>query len=534
MKHRRSVSLLAAASAAVLAGAASAPAAPPARAVDVLVRGGDIYTGEDRPPFKGDVAIRGDRIVYVGPARPGAYRPARIVEARGMAVLPGLIDVHTHPDTYIRSKDPKARVNAPWLMQGVTTTFTGIDGGGTPDIKADAEALTRDGIGTNVVPYVGFGAVRERVLGRAARAPSAAELDQEKALVAKAMCEGAIGLSTGLFYAPQSFATTEEVIAVAREAAIRGGVYDTHQRDESSYSVGLMGSVEEAIRIGREAKMPVHFAHLKALGVDVQGQAPAVIAAIEKARASGVEVTADQYPWLASGTNLEAAVIPRWAVDGGAAAMLRRFDDPAELAKIRTEAEDNLRRRGGAESILLTAQGKPWTGKRLSEMAQAWNVTPVDAAIRILKDSPRTAIASFNMAQPDVDLIMRQPWVVTSSDGSDGHPRQYATFPEKYRAYVVERRVISFQRFVRQATGLSADMFKLDGRGYLRAGNYADVLVLDLARYRPRADYVHPRELSEGVRDLLVNGRFAVSDYKLTGEAAGRVLLRTQPRTGCN
>lgn len=533
MTPRRCATLFAAASAAALIGAARAPAAAPAKDVDVLIRGGEVYTGEDRAPFIGDVAIRGDKIVYVGPSHPGAFKAGRIVEAHGLAVLPGLIDVHTHPETYIRAKDPSARRNAPWLMQGVTTVFTGVDGGGTPDVKADAAALTAAGIGTNVVPYVGFGAVRERVLGRAARAPSASELDAEKALVAKAMCEGAIGFSTGLFYAPQSFAKTEEVIDVAREAARRGGIYDSHQRDESTYSIGLMASVAEAIRIGREAGMPVHFAHLKALGVDVQGQAPAVIAAIEKARAEGLEVTADQYPWLASGTNLEAAVIPRWAVDGGAAAMLRRFGDPAQLAKIRTEAEDNLRRRGGAESILLTAQNKPWTGKRLSEMAASWNVTPIDAAIRILKDSPRTAIASFNMAQPDVDLIMRQPWVVTSSDGSDGHPRQYATFPEKYRTYVVERKVISFQRFVRQSTGQSADMFKLDHRGYLRAGDYADVLVVDLARYRPRADYVHPRELSEGVRDLLVNGRFAISDSQLTDAAAGRVLLR-KPPAGCS
>jgi N-acyl-D-aspartate/D-glutamate deacylase len=507
-------------------GAARTPAA------DLLIHGGEVYTGDGKAPFVGDVAIRGDRIVYVGPAA-NAPRAAKTLEAQGMSVLPGLIDVHTHPDSYIRSKDPKARLNAPWLMQGVSTIFIGVDGDGTPDVADEAAWFRAQRIGTNVAPYVGFGAVRERVLGHDARAPDAAELARMQALVAKGMCEGAIGLSTGLFYAPQSFAKTEEVIALAREAAKRGGIYDTHQRDESSYTIGLLNSVKEVLRIGREAHIPVHFAHLKALGVDVQGEAPAVIKLIEEARASGLDVTADQYPWLASGTNLEAALIPRWAVDGGYPAMLKRFDDPAQLARIEVEAQDNLRRRGGPASILLTSPDRPWTGKRLSEMAKAWGVDPVAAAIRILRDSPRTSIASFNMAQPDVDLIMRQPWVVTSSDGNNGHPRQYATFPEKYRKYVVERPVISFGQFVRQSTGKSADIFHLDHRGYLRPGYYADVLVLDRARYMPKADYVHPKVLSEGVRDLVVNGRLAVAEYRLTGEAPGRVLLRKPPAGTC-
>ncbi|MDB5671463.1 MAG: amidohydrolase family protein [Alphaproteobacteria bacterium] len=499
---------------------------------DLLIRGGEIYSGDGHAPIRGSVGIKGDRIVYVGPDRPD-LRGRRVIDARGMAVLPGLIDVHSHPDTYIRAASASARLNAPWLMQGVTTVFIGVDGYGTPDVGADSRALERKGIGTNIVPYVGFGAVRHRVLGDAARAPDAEELGRMKQLVAKGMCEGAVGFSTGLFYAPQSFAKTEEVIALAREAALRGGVYDTHQRDESSYTIGLLGSVREAIRIGREAGLPVHFAHLKALGVDVQGQAPSVIAEIEKARASGLQVTADQYPWLASGSDLEASLIPRWAVDGGIAAMRKRFEDPAALERIRIEARENLRRRGGAGSILLTSEGQPWSGKRLSEMAALWRVEPVDAAIRILSQSEHSAIASFNMREDDVEAIMKRPWVVTSSDGSDGHPRQFATFPELYRTYVVDRRVISFGAFVRRSTGASAEMFRLSDRGYLRPGYFADVLVLDRARYRPRATYVAPRQLSEGVRTLIVNGKVAVDGYRMTGVAAGRALLRTTPKDSC-
>jgi N-acyl-D-aspartate/D-glutamate deacylase len=377
------------------------------------------------------------------------------------------------------------------------------------------------------------------VLGQAARAPDGAELARMQQLVAKAMCEGATGLSTGLFYAPQSFAKTDEVIAVAREAAKRGGLYDTHQRDEASYSIGLLESVREVLTIGREAGMPVHFAHIKALGVDLQGQAPAVIKLIAAARAEGQAVTADQYPWLASGTSVDAALLPRWAVDGGDAALLQRLDDPATLVRIREEMADNMRRRGGAASLLLISEGFEWTGKTLEKQAQDWQLDPRDAALRIIRDTiaGRAAgrpgrgngLASFNMAQADVDLLMQQPWVITSSDGSDGHPRMFASFPEKYVRYVKERPVVSLHDFIRRSTGLTADIYRLADRGYLRTGYAADVLVFDPAGFAPRADYVHPREYSVGVKQLYVNGTLALEDSKPTGALAGRVLLRSTP-----
>lgn len=534
---RRTIGSLSAAAALLcVAGAA----AQPDEAVDVIIRGGTIYDGGEGKPFVGDVAIRGDRIVHVG--RPGRYSAARVIDAKGMIVAPGFIDPHTHADSFIRSPDKAVRVNAAWLDQGVSTVMIGVDGSGTPDVAADAGKLAGSGIGTNIVSFVGFGPVRRRVLGQDARAPDAAELGRMKALVAKGMCEGAVGLSTGLFYAPQSFATAGEVVAVAREAAIRGGIYDTHQRDESSYSIGLLGSVQEAIDIGRQAGMPVHFAHLKALGVDVHGQAGAVIAAIDAARKAGVDVTADQYPWLASGSSLDASLLPRWAVDGGGAALLKRLDDPATLARIREEMQGNLRRRGGAGALLLIAQGFPWTGQTLEQVAAAWKIDSRDAALRIIRQSTEaedrgqkgggTAVASFNMAQADVDLLMKQPWMVTSSDGSDGHPRMFATFPEKYVRYVRERKVIGLPTFIRQSTGRTADIYKLDRRGYLRPGYFADVVVLDPVQYAPRADYVRPRELSVGVRKLFVNGALAVDDGRTTGVTTGRALLRPPP-PGC-
>lgn len=514
------------------------PAAAEPPAADVLIKGGTIYDGtEGAKPYVGDVALRGDRIVYVGRAADVAAK--RVIDAKGMIVAPGFIDAHTHADSFIRSPDKAKRVNAAWLDQGASTVVIGVDGYGTPDVAADTSKLVASGIGTNIVSFVGFGAIRERVLGQDARAPNPAELDVMKRLVVKGMCEGAVGLSTGLFYAPQSFAKTEEVIAVAREAAIRGGLYDTHQRDESSYTIGLLGSVREVIRIGREAGMPVHFAHLKALGVDVQGQAPQVIAEINAARASGLDVTADQYPWLASGSSLDASLLPRWSVDGGSKALLARLDNPETLARIRTEMKENLRRRGGPDSLLLITAGFPWTGKTLAQIAKEWQVDPLDAALRIIRrgaaakgmseEHGGTAVASFNMAPRDVDLIMKQPWVVTSSDGSDGHPRMFATFPEKYVKYVRERKVIDLTTFIRQSTGRTADIYKIDRRGYLRPGYFADVVVLDPAHYAPRADYVHPRELSVGVKELFVNGELAVENSQTTGATAGRALLRPKP-----
>jgi len=516
---------------AYICAAGPAIAAAPA---DFLIRGGTVYTGADTPSFIGNVVIAGDKIIYVGSDSGMRYKARQIVNAQGKIVTPGFIDAHTHPDTYVRSADPKQRLNAPWLFQGATTLVIGVDGGGTPEVANERTLFERQGIGTNLVPYVGFGAVRKRVLHEDDRAPSATELNEMRALVSKGMCEGAIGFSTGLFYAPQSFARTDEVIALAKEAARRAGIYDTHQRDESSYTIGLLNSVTEAIQIGREAGIPVHFAHIKALGVDVQGQAPKVIALIEAARAAGQDVTADQYPWAASGSDLRASLLPRWSVDGGRSALLKRLDQPALLEKIRAEMRENLRRRGGAESLLLTSVNTPWNGKTLAQIAETWKLEPIEAALRIIRTGEHgTDVASFNMSESDIRLFMRQPWVVTSSDGSDGHPRQYATFPMKYAKYVLTDKVISLGEFIRSSTGRTADIFKLDRRGYLKEGYFADVVVFDPARYAPKADYVHPRVLSEGVEELWVNGRPAIHAGMLTGEAAGRVLLHAPPAGTC-
>lgn len=527
--------LLGLGSVALLTANSAAGSSPDAAArFDIILSGGTIYPGE-AAPFTGDVAISGDRIVYVGPRAPGTA--AKVIDARGTIVAPGFIDPHTHAGDALASRDPVARLVLPFLTQGVTTAFIGVDGGGSPAIAATlgtahaAGPEARDQ-GINFATYVGFGAVRAAVIGANDRAPTEPELRKMAGLVTTAMCEGALGLSTGLFYAPQSYAKRDEIVTLARAAAAAGGIYDSHIRDESSYSIGLMGAVEETLAIGREARIPVHFAHIKALGVDVQGMAPAVIARIETAQASGQRVTADQYPWSASGTRLSAALIPRWAQDGGRQAMLARIQDPATLGRMRPEIADNLRRRGGAGAILITSGQPAFAGKTLEVIAGDLRVDPIAAALAVLlEDEP--GIASFNQSEDDIAAFMRQPWVVTSSDASEGHPRYYGSFARKYATYVRERQVIDLRTFIAASTIRTARIFGIAGRGELRPGAFADVIAFDPAGFAPRADYAQPTLLSRGMKTVIVNGQVAIEDGAATGVAAGRALPRQPLASSC-
>jgi len=490
--------------------------------LDLLLRGGQVIDGAGAPARRADVGVAGDRIVFVGD---GATLTAeRIIDATGLVVAPGFIDPHTHAGADLNADDAARRASLNYLAQGVTTVVIGNDGDGKPEVAAALDRFDRRGVGVNVAAYVGFGAVRRAVVGDAARDPTGDELARMKALVAGAMCEGAIGFSTGLYYAPQSFSKTAEVIALAREAGRRGGVYDSHLRDEGSDNVGLLAAVDEALLIGREAGMPVHFAHIKALGVDVHGQAPAVIARIEAEIARGREVTADQYPWLASGTHLGNALVPIWAKDGGKARQSQRLADPALRDRLVAEMADNLRRRGGPMSLLLTST--PHAGRRLGEIATAWGVSPVEAAIRIIRDEGDAAVASFNMADADVAAFAVRPWVMTGSDGSTGHPRKYGTFPLAWTRFVTGGRLLTPEQFVRRSSGLAADALRIADRGYLKPGQYADVVAFDPEAFSSRADYEHPTRLATGARWVLVNGRIAIEDGRPTSALAGKGLRR--------
>lgn len=518
--------VLAAAGCTLFNGPAS-PSAFQATAVDVLIAGGTVYHGN--PGEIGavaDIAIRGDRIVYVGDADAAGITATSRIDATGLIVAPGFTDPHTHAEGDLLSDEPGRRLNANYLTQGVTTVFVGNDGGGSANVKGRIAQVAQQGTGSNVAFLVGHSAVREAVVGLEDRPPTGAELAQMKGLVAKAMCDGAFGFSAGLFYTPQNFATTDEVVALASEAGKRGGVYDTHLRDESSYSIGLLDAVREALEIGARSDAPTNISHIKALGADVWGQSNQVIALVEDARKQGQKVTADQYPWLASGTRVSSALLPRWALDGGLEAARKRLDDPAALARIEAGMTENLRRRGGAETLLITRMVKgdaAYEGKRLSEIADAHKVSAIAMALAILREGD-AQIASFNMQEDDVLAFMARPWIMTGSDGSDGHPRKYGSFPNKFAKYVRETHLLSVGDFLYRSAGLAAETFGLPERGFLREGYFADIVVFDPKTFRARADYAHPERLSEGVIHLLVNGQFAIRDAQLSSKQSGRPL----------
>lgn len=482
-----------------------------------------MYDGRGGPPRHADIGIRDDRILFVGEAPPGMLA-TRVVDARGLVVAPGFIDPHTHTDGDVR--DPLRRGLAGYLLQGVTTVVIGNDGGGPVDVGAARAALERSGAGVNVIYLVGQGSVRRAVMGMTARAPTPAELDSMRVLVAAAMEAGAAGLSTGLYYAPGNFATTGEVIELARVAARAGGYYDSHIRDESSYTIGLLGAVDEAIRVGREAGLPAHIAHIKALGVDVWGRSDEVIAHILAARAAGQVVTADQYPYTASGTSVGAALLPRWAEAGGRDSLLARLADSVTRRRLDVEMLANMRRRGGAESLLLTT-GR-WKGKRLPEVAAALGLDSLAAAVEVIVAGD-ASVASFNMAEPDIERFMRQGFVVTGSDGSTGHPRKFGTFPRKLRRYTLERGVLSLAGAIESSSSRTAAIVGAADRGVLAAGAFADVIVFDSTDVADRATYESPELTATGMRFVIVNGRLAVDRGRPTGVLAGRPLRPPRP-----
>ncbi len=489
-----------------------------AQDLDLIIRGGSLIDGSGSPAIKADIGITGDRIVFIGSS--AGRKAKREIDATGLVVTPGFIDPHTH--TAGDLSDAKRSRNDAYLMQGVSTVVTGNDGDSPTAIGSTLAKWTQQGIGTNAALFIGQGTVRRAVMGMSDAKPTAEQLDRMKALVDTAMKEGAIGISTGLYYAPGSFSSTEEVIELSRIAGQHGGIYDTHMRDESSYSIGLLASVRETIRIGQEAHLPVMISHIKALGADVWGKSPDVIALIDNARKAGVNVTASQYPYTASGTSVTASLVPRWAEADGA--LLKNLNDSSLRPRLVSEMNQNLTRRGGADSLLMTAsRDKTIVGKTLATIAHERNESPVDAAIEIVK-AGGSDVASFNMKENDIEAFMRQPWVMTCSDGSEGHPRKYGTYPRKLHEYVFERHVIPLEFAIRSSTSLPAETLGLKDRGLLKPGYFADVLVFDPKTFNERASYQSPRVLATGVRYLTVNGQLAIDNGTLTTTLAGRAL----------
>jgi N-acyl-D-aspartate/D-glutamate deacylase len=499
---------------------------------DLIIRDGRVLDGSGNPWYYADIAVSGDRIVAVGDLEEAPAQ--RIIDAAGLYVAPGFIDVHTHAGGSLDT--PELSGARPLLAQGITTVVINPDGGGPPNLAAQRAAFLEAGLGINVAQLIGHGSVRRRVLGMEDRAPSGADLDQMRELVRAGMEEGAFGLSSGLYYAPGSYAATEEVIELARVVADYGGVYQSHIRDEADYNIGVVAAVDEVIRIAREAELPGIVTHIKALGPRVWGYSLALVQRIESARAEGVEVYADQYPYLASGTSISGALVPRWAQIGGGEALVRRIDTPEDRARLRDDMLENLDRRGGAARLQFQYHEADTSieGRTLQQVADERDMEPVDLAIELLKDGG-AGLVSFNMQEADVELLMRQPWAMTASDGGltvmgrgVPHPRWYGTFPRKIRKYVLERRVIDLATAVRSMTQMSATVFGIRDRGVLRPGAIADIVVFDLERLRDLATYQDPHQLSEGMIHVLVNGRPAIESERFTDGKYGRVLSRRE------
>jgi N-acyl-D-amino-acid deacylase len=527
---------------------------------DLIIRNGRIIDGTGSPWYTGNIGIREGRIADIG-SLIGA-RAKHTIDAAGMVVTPGFIDMLGQSDLSIlvRPQLPSK------IFQGITTEFTGegssvaplndriiaADRLGYEHLKITADwrtlgeyfaRLERQGIGINVGHYVGATQVRRMVLGDDDRQPTAQELAGMRQLVADAMRDGAVGLSTSLQYPPAPYARTEELIALAQEAAAHGGLYATHMRSESAE---ILPALEEAIRIGREARIPVEIWHLKVAGKQNWGRMPEVLAAIDAARRAGVDIAADTYAYPAWFNSL-SAMVPPWAHDGGTEKLLQRLRDPAARRRIRRDMEtpdswenNAWKEISGPEAILIGAVQNPallpLQGKTLAEIARQKKADPIDALLDLLiEDRAFTYVAVFGMSEPDVTLALQQPWVSINNDSQgtapDGilgkdhpHPRAYGTFPRVLRKYVREEKRLTLEDAIRKFTSLPAQRMRLSDRGVLKAGMWGDIAIFHPDSVRDRATFAKPNQLSEGMRWVLVNGVPVIAEGKATGALPGKVV----------
>jgi N-acyl-D-amino-acid deacylase len=504
-----------------------------AQSYDLIIRNGRVLDGTGNPWLYTNIAISGDRIAAIGRLEGATAR--RVIDASGLYVAPGFIDVHSHAATGLVKRELSAA--QPLLAQGITTVIVNPDGGGAVDLIRQRRDLLEHGLGVNVGLLVPHGSVRRAVLGMDDRAPTPAEMDRMRSLVRAGMTAGAFGLSTGPYYTPGSYATTEELIELSRVVAEFDGIYTSHIRDEADFSIGVVAATDEVIRIAREARLPGIVTHIKVLGPRVWGFSAALVSRIERAREDGIEIFADQYPYAASATGLVGALVPPWAQVGGDTALTRRIADPAERARIRAGIVDNLDRRGGAERIQFRRHEPDPSveGRTLYDVAVERSLHPADMTLELLT-AGSASIVSFNMDERDIERLMRQPWTMTSSDGElvpmgEGvpHPRSYGTFPRKIREYVLNRGVIGLEQAIHSMTHLPASVHRMQDRGIIREGAIADIVILDLARVNDPADFRQPHQLAEGMVHVLVNGRFAIDDGRFADQMHGRVLSRRGP-----
>jgi dihydroorotase/N-acyl-D-amino-acid deacylase len=530
------------------------------RPFDLVIIKGHIVDGTGSPWYSGDIGIRDGRIAAIGNLSESGRK--RTIDASGKVVAPGFIDMLGQSETTILV-DPRLPSK---IFQGITTEVTGEGGSIAPLNDAIIEAdrpgyehykitpdwrtfrqyfarLEKQGMGINLASYVGATQVRRMVLGDADVQPTAEQLEKMKALVRDAMHEGAVGVSTSLEYAPAPYAKTEEIIALASEAAKFGGIYATHMRSESD---NVLASIDESLRIGREAHIPVEIWHIKVAGKKNWGRMPEVVAKINQARAQGEDISANTYAYPAW-FNSMSAFIPPWAHDGGDLKLIERLKDPATRARIRKDMEtpskdwdnewDEI---SGPQDVMIGVVQNPvlkkFQGKRLSDVAQDWSKNPMDTLFDLLiEDKAFTSCAVFGMSEPDVALALQQPWVSVDNDSSgtspDGilgeehpHPRAYGTFPRILRKYVREEKKLTLEDAIRKFSALPAQRMRFADRGVLKQGMWADVVILDPDTVRDLATFDNPNQLSQGMEFVLVNGVPVIENGKMTGALPGKVL----------
>jgi N-acyl-D-amino-acid deacylase len=544
----------------LLLGDAPVEGREPAPSFDIVITNGHIIDGTGSPWYSGDIGIREGKIAFIGNL--SAAPRARTIDAHGMVVAPGFIDMLGQSEFTILV-DPRLPSK---IYQGITTEITGEGESVAPlndailhadqeqydhyHIQADWRTLgeyfsrlEKQRIGINFASHVGATRVRRMVLGDDNVQPTPVQLEQMKELVRQAMRDGAVGVSTSLEYAPAPYAKTEELIALAREASKFGGIYATHMRNEGT---GILPAIDEALRIGREAHIPVEIWHLKVGGKPSWGRMPEVVRKINAARAQGIDVSANTYAYTAWFNDF-SAFIPAWAHDGGNAKLIERLKDSATRERIRKDMltpsdqwDNEWQEIPGPEAVLIgvvhNPQLLPLQGQTLAEIAKSWNKDPMDALFDLLvEDHALTSVAVFGMSEPDVLLALQQPWVSLDNDSSgtspDGilgqehpHPRAYGTFPRILRKYVREEHQLTLEDAIRKFSALPAQRMRFMDRGVLKAGLSADIVIFDPATVHDVATFESPNQLSQGMEYVLVNGVPVIDQSKMTGALPGRVL----------
>ncbi|HUF28020.1 MAG TPA: D-aminoacylase [Gemmatimonadaceae bacterium] len=512
---------------------------------DVLISGGRVIDGTGSAAFDADVALRGDRIAVVSTSRLPPRSAARVIDARGLIVAPGFIDLHAHLDPLLRLPGAQSA-----LRQGVTTGLGGPDGGSPLPLGPYLDSARALGVGINVAFLVGHNSVRRQVMGMTDRAPTPAELDAMRLQVARAMGEGAFGISTGLKYLPGAYAGTDEVVALSRAAADSGGIYTSHLREEGvglDAGVGLIESVAEAIEIGARARIPVVLTHHKVVGQPMWGASTRTLRMVDSARAAGIDVMIDQYPYPATYTGI-GILIPAWAMADGGGAFQRRLEDPAlRDSVVRGIVWNIMNDRGGGDLRRVQFARVPWMPELEGKTLHDWAVmrglppTPETGAELVLEAERRGSTSAIYHVLDELDIvrIMRHPQTMIASDGrlvepGEGHPhpRWYGTFPRVLGEYVREKRVLSLEEAVRKMTGMPAGRLGLRDRGRVAAGLHADLTIFDPATVADRATFTQPHQYPAGIEYVLVNGVVAVDSGRFTGARGGRVLRRGENRGG--